>query len=82
MVDRLCYGYGSICEFEWKNWMQGMYLESRKPVPWNNVHENNDKRQTKKQHHDDEKAVATWRKDLLLLGFEAVFEPCLGGLKK
>ena len=47
-----------------------------------NVHEKNDKRKTKKQHHEDEKSVATWRRDRLLLGFEGVFEPCLGGLKK
>ena len=55
-----------------------IYLESRKLLPWNNVYENSDKRETKKQH---QKAVATWRKDLLLLGFEAVFEPCPGGFK-
>ena len=47
-----------------------------------NVHENRDKRETEKQHHDDKKTVATWRRDCLLLGFKAVFEPCLGGLKK
>ena len=80
--SRLHYGYGSIYEFELKNCMKDMYLESRKLLPLSNVHENSDKRETKKQHHDSEKVVAIWRKDRLLLGFEGVFEPCLGALIK
>ena len=44
-------------------------MESGKLIPWNSVHENSDKKETKKQRHGDEKEVATKRKDCLVLGF-------------
>ena len=56
------FALAKLRSLEWKNWMQGMYLGSRKPVPWNNVHENNNKRETERQRSN----ITTMRKRLQL----------------
>ena len=59
MVDRLHFGYDCFYVFGRKNWRKDIYLESGKLIPWNSVHENSNKKETKKQHYGDEKEVAT-----------------------
>ena len=58
MVGRLYFGYNCFFLFGLKNWKRVIYLESGKLIPWNSVHENSDKKETKKLHHGDEKEVA------------------------
>ena len=59
MVDRLHFSYDRIYVFGLRNWRKDIYLESGMLIPWNSVHENSDKKEIEKQHHGNEKEVAT-----------------------